>query len=118
MAGLDEKISRLSPEQLRELEDYVDFLIGRCPDRAPAADAGFFAAPPAPSQTAPAEPQKPVILAEETRVPHRPEPDILPGYKDLGDLSPEAASPEHRDKPVARTRKQEKDASRLLDWID
>lgn len=114
MEGLAEKVSRLPPELQREVEDYIDFLLSRQPSppsrHEPSPD---FLIP-----ATPAPPAKPIIMADE--IPFRHEPDILPGYKDLGQL-PESEVPQEarKDPPVRIVKKPSSEpGKKLLDWID
>lgn len=113
MTGIEEKISRLPPELQKEVEDYIDFLVRRhAPARAQEQVPGFLSPPPAPAQP------KPIILADE--IPFQREPEILPGYKDLGEFSePEASSIPVKEPPVRTRRPKDAEPGRhLLDWID
>jgi len=113
MEGITEKISRLPPELRREVEDYIDFLLSRqssCTGHEPAPD---FLIPPSPSA-----PSKPIILADE--IPFRRDPEILPGYKDLGPVADLAGKDEEKkDLPVRLKKSQSSESGKkLLDWID
>ncbi len=112
MEGIAEKISRLPPALQREVEDYVDFLLSRQTPKEKLSDTPDFLAPPATL-----EPSKPIILADE--IPFRTDPDILPGYKDLGHLVGPENEESSTDPPV-RIRKtpSTNSGTKLLDWID
>lgn len=109
MDGLEGKISRLSPGQRKEVEDFVDFLLAHQGTEIPRGDAGFLAPPP--------DSSTPIILAKE--IPVQRKPDLLPGYHDLEDdletdKERSGTSAQARRRPVQKNEQ----ASRLLDWID
>jgi hypothetical protein len=107
---LDEKVSRLPLEEQRMVNEFIEFLLSR---------HGLFQ-PDIPSMP-PMEgyqekaPSKPIITAEETHINRQR--DILPDYKDLGDLSSEPAAEPVHEEPT-RVRIQRVPTNKLLDWID
>jgi hypothetical protein len=107
---LDEKVSRLPLEEQRMVNEFVDFLLSR---------NGQFQ-PDIPSML-PMEgyqekaPTKPINTAEETHVNRQR--DILPDYRDIGDLSSEHAAEQVNEEPL-RVRIQKVPTNKLLDWID
>ncbi len=111
MGSLEEKVSRLSPEQRSQAETYIDFLLMKAGSACPAPAHDTF---PVSDHSSPAPP--PIIMADEIHarpVAGRPN-DNLPS---LGDLKPpethardERGSQPHRSK--------QKDPGLLLDWID
>jgi hypothetical protein len=108
---LDEKVSRLSPEEQRMVDEFVDFLLSRHGQFQPDI-------PSMPPLTGYHEkvPAKPIITAEETHINR--ERDILPDYKDLGgDITSEPAAEQVHEEPT-RVRIQKVPTNRLLDWID
>ncbi|OPX67040.1 MAG: hypothetical protein A4E37_01711 [Methanoregulaceae archaeon PtaB.Bin056] len=113
MTGIEEKISRLPPELQREVEDYIDFLLRRNP--LPLAEEqvpGFLSPPPATS------PPRPIILAEE--ISFCRDQDILPGYRDLGQLAGTEGDPGIEKEPPLKIKKTQATdpGKRLLEWID
>jgi hypothetical protein len=110
MDGLEGKISKLSPGQRKEVEDFVDFLLAHQGTTIPREEAGFLAPPP--------DSSKPIILAEE--IPVHTKSDLLPGYHDLeldlegGEQERKGTGTQDRPRPAQKDEK----VSRLLDWID
>ena len=92
MGYLDEKISRLTPAQQREVEDYIDFLLQRGQQAS-----GMPSRPPAPE----------IIIARETG--HHEE--IVP-LTDVFTNQEKALIPE------SQIRKDSSKKSELLDWVD
>jgi len=92
MGYLDEKISRLTPSQQREVEDYIDFLLGRGQQ-----SSDMPCRPPAPE----------IIIARETG--HHEE--IVP-LTDVFTTQEKALIPE------SQIRKESSKKSELLDWLD
>jgi len=111
MGSLEEKVSRLSPEQRNQAEMYIDFLLMKagsaCP--TPAHDAS-----PVSDHSSPDSP--PIIMADEIPahpVTTRPN-DTLPS---LGDLKPQDAHPKS-ERVSQPSRSRPKDPGLLLDWIE
>jgi hypothetical protein len=92
MGYLDEKISRLTPDQQREVEDYIDFLLAR-----ERQDSGLPSRPPAPD----------IIIARETG--HHEE--IVP-------LTDVFTTQEKTLIPESQIRRESGKKSDLLDWVD
>ncbi|MCU0632261.1 MAG: DUF2281 domain-containing protein [Methanolinea sp.] len=113
MTGIEEKISKLTPELQREVEDYIDFLLKR---HSPPAEQEripeFFS--PSPPKTSSSS----IILADE--ISFRREQDILPGYKDLGQVADLEGPTDVVKAPPVRVRKSQatEPGRKLLDWID
>ncbi len=107
---LDEKVSRLPPEEQRMVDEFVDFLLSRQGRNQPDISSmhplsGYQEKSPA----------KPIIMADETHISR--ERDILPDYKDFCDLSSAPEKEEVHEEPV-RVRVQKVPTNKLLDWID
>jgi hypothetical protein len=111
MGSLDEKITRLSPDQRREVETFIDFVLQRgtgegfLPESSPLFRENQKAASP-----------NPIILAEE--VPSRlPEPsrDPLPV---LSDIRPKESRHDYEGSGTPQGHSTRKDPGLLLDWID
>ena len=92
MGYLDEKISRLTPDQQREVEDYIDFLLERG-----RQNSGLPSRPPAPD----------IIIARETG--HHEE--IVP-------LTDVFTTQEKTLIPESQIRRESGKKSDLLDWVD
>jgi hypothetical protein len=107
---LDEKVSRLPPEEQRMVDEFIDFLLSRHGQ----FQADISSLPPS-SVYMEKAPAKPIIMADETHISR--ERDILPDYKDLGDISSEPASEPVHEEPT-RVRIQKVPTNKLLDWID
>ena len=107
---LDEKVSRLSPEEQRMVDEFVDFLLSRHGQIRPDIPS----MPPMAGYQEKA-PSKPIITAEETHINRQR--DLLPDYKDLGDIPSELPKDEVHEEPV-RVRIQKVPTNKLLDWID
>ncbi len=113
MGSLEDKIIRLSPEERREVEDFVDFLFHKASTGLPQPPGGaFLQQNPQNQQNVP---QAPVILAEEKSVLTPRTPDPLPVLEDL--RMKELSSSPRKESPL-KTRTNKKDPGLLLDWID
>jgi hypothetical protein len=111
-----DKISRLTPDQQREVEDFIDFLITRDSDTSPAngyTESGKSFSLVG-SDTAPSSP---VIFAGEHPAAGHSDQDILPDYPEYGG-SGIAANERLPEKRIIVPRRTEKEPGRLLDWID
>ena len=110
VGSLDEKITRLSPDQRREVETFIDFVLQR------GTGEGFLpGSSPLFRENGNTTSQNPIILAEE--VPsHSPEPlrDPLPV---LSDNRPKE-SRHDSEGGGTQQRPGRKDPGLLLDWID
>jgi len=113
---IEEKISRLTMEQQREVEDFIDFLIARDSNSIITIDnhenSGTF------TRIREDLPQPtPMIFADERPVATRTDQDILPDYPEYGDGETigKVQEPERR---IVIPRRAEKEPGRLLDWID
>jgi hypothetical protein len=111
MGSLEEKITRLSPDQRREAEHFIDFILQKGTASAPEVSREQFLVPDgSPS------PKNRIILADEAPVQPAEEPrDPLPVLSDLTMKGPRG---EHHDRPTIQGRGQKKDPGLLLDWID
>jgi hypothetical protein len=112
MGSLEEKIARLSPEQRREVENFVDFVARKNNSGGtPTPEGTFF-------QETPAEVHaNPIILAEEVHVRKSTEiTEPLPVLEEqrAKDIPPEP----RRESPQREDRFKKKDPGLLLDWID
>lgn len=113
---IEEKISRLSPDQQREIEDFIDFLIARDSNAIQGVhnheSSGNYSGI-GDNATQPA----PMIFAEDRPVAGRSDQDILPDYPEYG--GPETIGrtrePERR---IVIPRRTEREPGKLLDWID
>ncbi|NYT16604.1 MAG: hypothetical protein GKC06_01160 [Methanomicrobiales archaeon] len=111
MGSLDEKITRLSPDQRREVETYIDFVLQRgtgegfLPENSPLFQENQKVASP-----------NPIILAEEVHSqPHEPPRDPLPV---LSDIRPKESRHDYEGTGTPQGRFARKDPGLLLDWID
>jgi len=111
MGSLEEKITRLSPEQRHELEQFIDFILQKSSNNSPEVSREQFLVPKD------ASPQKnQIILADEIPVkPTELPADPLPVLSDLTMKGPRA---ENRGQSPAQGRVQKKDPGLLLEWID
>jgi hypothetical protein len=111
MGSLDEKIARLSADQRREVETFVDFVLQR------GSGDGFVPeiSPLFGETLKPAAPN-PIILAEEVR-PLSPGPlrDPLPV---LSDTRQKESRHEFEGGNASQGRSTKKDPGLLLDWIE
>jgi hypothetical protein len=110
MGSLEDKVARLSPEQRREVENFIDFTLQKT--------AGFIQACPGNSvqEQRTADQVKPVILAEEKPLAgHTVIPDPLPVLEDLKTNENSGAK---RDMQPRSVRPKGKDPGLLLDWIE
>jgi hypothetical protein len=112
MGSLEDKVSRLSPEQRCEAETFIDFLLQKGGSAQPGLTRDPFMGSEPSSPAAP-----PIILADELH--SRPvvsrSNDHLPS---LGDL--QARDPPHTndERSYPGSRSKRKDPGLLLDWID
>jgi len=137
------KLERLTPEQRREVEDYVDFLLFRS-DNRPDPDRPVAPVPPvlmdaphslepAPLMVPPLQPVPATPYHEDTPAPAAPAPDtvyeihggedwLTRDYMDLGRFDPAPSPATEAVKKVkrklVRREEQEKKESHLLDWVD
>lgn len=111
MGSLEEKITRLSPEQRHEAEHFIDFLLQKGTATAAEESREQFLVP----EDTPS-PKNKIILAEEVPVgPAEPPRDPLPVLSDLTMKSPRG---EYREQSTGQGRGHRKDPGLLLDWID
>lgn len=111
MGSLEEKITRLSPEQRHEAEHFIDFILQKGTASAPEMSQEQFLVPDGATS-----PKNRIILADEVPVgPAEPPRDPLPVLSDLTMKGPRG---EHREQSTAQGRGQKKDPGLLLDWID
>jgi len=105
MGSLEDKVARLSPEQRREVENFIDFVAQK---RSSAAEIL--------PGTAREGQVPPVMYAEERPVPiPLATPDPLPSLDDLRKHDSPAGK---KDNPARPERQKGKDPGLLLDWID
>ena len=101
MGNLEAKLASLPPELLKEVEDYVDYLLER---------RGLPAHESSPDTRTPGSVSNgPIIFAQETQVPEKRQ--IIPNFPDSEDL------PQPREKGSGSSRK-DKDPQGILEWID
>ncbi len=101
MGNLQEKLARLPPGLLQEVEDYVDYLLERRSLSATEEQSN--------PETSGFSPEKPIIFAQET-----PIPEIHSYTQNYSDLE---GTPATRENTQFQSRK-EKDPKGILDWID
>jgi hypothetical protein len=136
---LPNKLDRLTPEQRREVEDFVDFLLFRS-DNQPAVPREVAPVPPIFSVAPPPLEPAPVLPAQEiasSTVPASPLQDERPAspiheigagedgitrdYMDYGkfDQTPSPATEAVKKVKRKLVQREEQDKSRqLLDWVD
>jgi hypothetical protein len=103
MGSLEDKVARLSPEQRREVENFIDFVAQKKSSAGESLTAREGQVPP-------------VMYAEERPVTAPPAvPDSLPS---LADLRMHDSSAGKKDIPARPERSKGKDPGLLLDWID
>jgi len=140
------KLERLTPEQRREVEDFVDFLIFRSDSRPdpirPVAPVPPVLMTPLPSpefaQVTPVPPAQPVLsfpfpdASVSEPVPPEPAPEpvheigggddyLTHDYMDLGQYEPSPSPATEAVKKVKRkiiARETEDKPRHLLDWVD
>jgi hypothetical protein len=147
MESLESKLDRLSPEQRREVEDFVDFILQKSKTPLPAPLAPQAAPPPLAAASVPFFEQEPASIPEPVKLHdliRRKEPpaaspqedvaslvqeisisddDSLSGnYMDYGQFEPAPPSPAteavKRVKEKIREKKEHDPATHLLEWID
>jgi hypothetical protein len=102
MGSLEDKVARLSPEQRREVENFIDFVVQK---KISAGDS--LPGPEREGQI------PPVMYAEERPVPAKPAiPDPLPSLEDLRMRDNSAPRKDSQARPRG------KDPGLLLDWIE
>lgn len=112
-----DKLSRLTPEQQREVEDFIDFLITRDSNTPICTynhdSSSNFSPAPRNDMTQPT----PMIFAEERPVASHIDQDILPDYPEYGGsgVIGKTREPERR---IVISRRVEKEPGKLVDWID
>lgn len=137
------KLERLTPEQRREVEDYVDFLLFRSDNRPdPARPVApvppvLMATPPVPEPAPaaippPLQPAPAIPYHDEPPAPAAPAPGavyeiggddwLTRDYMDLGQFEPSSSPATEAVKKVKRKlvqrEEQEKKGGHLLDWVD
>jgi hypothetical protein len=147
MESLESKLDRLSPEQRREVEDFVDFMLQKSTTLLPAPLAPAAVSPPLAAASVPFFDQEPVSAPEPVKLHdliRRKDPpaastqedvaslvqeisisddDSLTGdYLDYGKFEPASPSPAteavKRVKEKIREKKEHDPAPHLLEWID
>ncbi len=111
MGSLDEKITRLSPDQRREVETFIDFVLQR------GTGEGFLLeSSPLFRENQKTASQNSIILAEEVHsLPPEPPRDPLPV---LSDIRPKESRHDYEGGGTPQGRSTRKDPGLLLDWID
>lgn len=105
MGSLEDKVARLSPDQRREVENFIDFVTQK------KSSAGDSLPGPVREGQIP-----PVMYAEERPVPAQPAiPDPLPSLEDLRMRDYSTTKKESHARPE---RPKGKDPGLLLDWIE
>ena len=146
MESLESKLDRLSPEQRREVEDFLDFLLQRVktfpalpPNHAPAPPA-LAVAPPTLTVQEPAPAPEPVkvydLIHRQEPAPALPQEDpvtllmqeiavddsLTEDYMDYGKYEQPPPSPAteavKRVKEKLKQKKEAEPSKQLLDWID
>lgn len=111
MSLLDEKIARLSADQRREVETFVDFLLQRESGNGFLTENGILFC-----ENPKAAPPHPIIMADEIRpLASEPPGDPLPV---LSDIRPKESRHEYGGGSVQKGHSSKKDPGLLLDWID
>nr|WP_319377209.1 hypothetical protein [uncultured Methanoregula sp.] len=138
MESLENRLGRLSPEQRREVEDFVDFLLSRTAPQpaalqvSPPVPPVLTAAPPLLAVQEPPSAHEPAAPALPSDTIEPPEPvitEITAGgddwvtrdYMDYGKFEEEASPATEAIKKVKQKIiiKQEQEKPRqILDWID
>jgi hypothetical protein len=122
MESLESKLDRLAPEQRKEVEDFVDFLIFRSGESQaiPQAPSISSQAPP-PLETVPLSPPPRPVPAPAQESPSTGEDWITRDYMDYGQFdeasSPATESVKKVKQKISRREEHEKPHP-LLDWID
>jgi len=116
MEMIEEKISRLNPDQQREVEDFIDFLITRDSNATRCANNHESCDNVHEMRDTVTQPS-PMIFAEERPVAGNIDQDILPDYPEYGGPGTigKNREPERR---IVVPRRVEKEPGKLLDWID
>lgn len=111
MDSLDEKVTRLSPEQRREVENFIDFLLQRGAGGGFSTGGGSFFR----ENSKDAVPH-PIIMADEiASSPPEPSRDPLPV---LAEIRPNETRHDYEGSSAPQVRSVRKDPGLLLDWID
>jgi hypothetical protein len=147
MESLESKLDRLSPEQRREVEDFVNFLIQRSGTSSPASAIPSAAPPPVINIVPPPLPvqepsmaPEPVKVRKLIRIPDSPDPvpqedpvtllmqeiavddSLVNDYMDYGkyEQPPPSLATEavKRVKEKMSRKKVHAPANQILDWID
>ncbi|WAC04908.1 MAG: hypothetical protein OS112_10725 [Methanoregula sp.] len=147
MESLESKLDRLSPEQRREVEDFVNFLIQRSGTSSPAPEVPSAAPPPliniAPPSITLQEPSmtpEPVKIHNLIRIPDTPDPvpqedpvtllmqeiavddSMANDYMDYGRYEQPRPSPAieavKRVKEKIGQKRVHEPANQILDWIN
>ncbi|MEI6839744.1 MAG: hypothetical protein WCK53_00625 [Methanomicrobiales archaeon] len=113
---IEEKISHLTPDQQREIEDFIDFLIARDSNATQGvhnheSSGNYSGIEDNATQLAP------MIFAEDRPVAGHSDQDILPDYPEYGgpETIGKTQEPERR---IVIPRRTEREPGKLLDWID
>jgi hypothetical protein len=113
---IEEKIFRLTPDQQREVEDFIDFLIAR-DSNATHNTINNVSCDNLQGIRDDVKKNAPMIFAEERPVADRIDQDILPDYPEYGGSGSigKLREPERR---IVIPRRTDKEPGKLLDWID
>ncbi|HTY15977.1 MAG TPA: hypothetical protein VMC42_09770 [Methanoregulaceae archaeon] len=120
---IEEKLSRLTSEQRREVEDFIDFLMSR--DGIPkhgdlgGGNRSFSEIGDFPDSA------KDTLFCGSHEIPGNSGDDILADYPEYGETgnrqggnAPDPRRPGNKDINRVQGRPDSKDPSRLLDWLD
>jgi hypothetical protein len=120
---IEEKLSRLTSEQRREVEDFIDFLMTR-DGVSKHADSGGGTRSFSEIADIPASGND-TLFGGSHEIQGSSGDDILADYPEYGDIGIHQSSnvqipqrPQDRDIRRVRGRPDSKDPSRLLDWLD
>lgn len=113
---IEEKISQLTPDQQREVEDFIDFLITRDSNAIHRPQDNKSYDNSSRVRETIVQPA-PLIDADERPVAGRTEQDILPDYPEYGGSGITGKTAEHQRRVVA-PRRVEQGSGGLVDWID
>jgi hypothetical protein len=116
MEMIVDKLARLTPEQQREVEDFIDFLITR-DSNIPIKTFSHENEGNYSGITDNVAQPTPMIFADERSVVSHVDQDILPDYPEYGGSGSicKTREPERR---IVVPRRVEKEPGKLVDWID
>jgi len=124
---IEEKLLHLTQRQRDEVEDFIDFMIGRDSPAAqsdqPGRDTSFVEIQERPEQVTHSD-DAPSIFGTDLSESHNQGHDLLPDYPEYGEVvnSPKGEGGGARQAPGPQRRpapkNTERDPGRLLDWVD